>query len=139
MNYKHGEAALNTPRYRAWVSMHERCHNPRHKKWKHYGGRGVRVCERWAEYENFAEDMGPHPGKGWSLDRWPDKNGDYEPTNCRWATSKMQNDNRRPIKLTPDQVLEIRCSEGTQRALGLRFGVSHTTIYDIQHGRRWVA
>ena len=119
--------------------MLDRCCNARHRQWTYYGGRGITVCKRWHKFENFRDDMGEHPGKGWTLDRWPDNDGNYEPTNCRWATYKMQNDNRRPIKLTLDQVSAIRTSLGTQRELGRRFGVSHTTIYQIKRYKRWAA
>ena len=133
----HGESYSR--RYKAWQSMLDRCCNARHRQWAYYGGRGITVCKRWHKFENFRDDMGEHPGKGWTLDRWPDNDGNYEPTNCRWATYKMQNDNRRPIKLTPDQVSAIRTSLGTQRELGRRFGVSHTTIYQIKRYKRWAA
>ena len=103
----HGEAkAPQSRRYRAWCKMKERC-SPKNKDWKYYGGRGIIICERWRKFENFAEDMGPHPGKGWTLDRI-DNNGNYEPTNCRWATMKTQSRNSRQAKLTISKANEIR-------------------------------
>jgi hypothetical protein len=91
---KHGEAIARTAEYRTWVSMHERCRSPKSQKWANYGGRGIKVCERWALYETFLADMGRRPSKLHSLDR-VENDGHYEPSNCRWATKKEQVDNRR--------------------------------------------
>lgn len=82
--------------YRTWRSMKERCYNPNNKKYKDYGGRGIKVCDRWLNnFENFHADMGPRPSKEYSLDRI-DNNGDYMPTNCKWATIIEQRRNQRP-------------------------------------------
>lgn len=92
--YKHGEAASRTPEYRSWRSMRTRCENPNHRAFHNYGGRGIKVCERWREYENFLADMGRRPSLDFTLDRI-DPDGDYEPGNCRWADRKDQQSNRR--------------------------------------------
>lgn len=81
--------------YCIWSGMRSRCFCKTHKKFHFYGGRGVTVCERWNKFENFLKDMGPRPSKLHSLDRFPDKNGNYEPGNCRWATQKEQCRNTR--------------------------------------------
>jgi len=86
-----------TPAYWAWVGMKQRCSNPNHQKYKYYGGRGISVCERWVKSFNaFVEDMGERP-KGLTIDRInPD--GNYEPSNCRWATWSEQNLNKSKLK-----------------------------------------
>lgn len=84
---------LKDPTYRSWLCMRTRCYNPRRAGWKDYGGRGIRCDSRWDSFKQFVEDMGPRlPGT--SLDRI-DVDGDYEPSNCRWATSKQQANNTR--------------------------------------------
>lgn len=85
----------NHPEYETWTGMRRRCENPRHKKFYFYGGRGIRVCSRWQSFKTFLSDVGPRPSEKHSLDRFPDKNGNYEPSNCRWATQKEQCRNTR--------------------------------------------
>jgi hypothetical protein len=78
--------------YRRWGKMKERCLNPKRKDYKNYGGRGIKICERWLVFENFLEDMGIPP-RELSIDRI-DHDGNYEPGNCRWATAEQQQNNR---------------------------------------------
>lgn len=75
--------------------MKERCYNPHNRKFPIYGGRGITVCDRWLNsFEAFFEDMGRRPSPEHSIDRYPNNKGGYEPSNCRWATSTEQNNNR---------------------------------------------
>ena len=114
-SYKHGHAARGgqTPEWTSWRAMTERCTNPRHVGFKYYGARGVKVCAQWASFETFLADMGPKPTPRHAIDRInPD--GDYEPSNCRWATPAEQRRNQRPYDQT------ARCLKGweTRRARG---------------------
>lgn len=83
--------------YKIWHSMKMRCTNDKVKAYKYYGGRGISVCERWMKFENFISDMGLRPTTKHSIDRYPNKDGNYEPGNCRWATSSEQSENRNKI------------------------------------------
>ncbi len=96
----HGESinSLHTKEYSAWAAMIKRCNNKKDRKYVHYGGRGILVCERWLNYENFLADVGRAPSKRHSIDRYPNNDGNYEPSNIRWATYSQQNFNRRKIK-----------------------------------------
>lgn len=109
----HGMA--NSPEYKTWGGMKARCLNPNEEFYGHYGGRGIKVCDRWINsFENFYEDMGPRPSINHSIDRI-DVNGDYCKDNCRWATRKEQAHNKRTsIKLvdgenvyTPEDLARI--------------------------------
>lgn len=98
----HGKSEHGNRTYKSWCHMRDRCRNPNSKRYADYGGRGITVCDRWDSFENFLSDMGERPD-GKTLDRYPDVNGNYEPGNCRWATTKQQANNvRRSVFLEFD-------------------------------------
>lgn len=99
-NKYHGQssAGKRSPEYKSWFNMKARCYNPKNNRYQAYGGRGIRVCDRWLNsYINFFEDLGPRPTPDHSLDRI-DVNGMYEPGNCKWSTFAEQMANKRPQK-----------------------------------------
>ena len=117
-----GRRGAETPEFIAWMAAKGRCLNPGNRAYAHYGGRGITICARWREdFAAFLADMGPRP-RGASLDRI-DSNGNYEPSNCRWATSKEQGRNRRDCR-TITAFGETLCMEEWAE----RSGVSRTTI-----------
>lgn len=136
----HGRSHDRT--YRSWRSAKGRCFNPRSVDHQHYGGRGITMCDRWAmSFEAFLADMGDRPERT-SLDRI-DPNGNYEPSNCRWASQAEQIRNKatRGFKLSAEQAEEIRGigRSMSSRAIGAKFGVSHSVIQGILNGKYWIA
>lgn len=89
-SFKHGK--VQSGAYSSWAAMKQRCLNPNHDAYPHYGGRGITICERWLTFANFYADMGDRP-EGMTLER-NSGDGDYEPSNCRWATWTEQALNR---------------------------------------------
>ena len=89
-----GSLSNKHPLRKVFYGMHSRCEKKYDKNYPSYGGRGIRVCDRWSSLPAFLEDMEPSFKPGLSLDRI-DVNGNYEPSNCRWATAKQQGRNKR--------------------------------------------
>lgn len=144
---KHGQARAvkrngvgdGTPEYNAWLGMRYRCTVVSAHNYASYGGRGITICARWADFRCFFADMGPRPSARHSLDRI-NNDGNYEPGNCRWATPTQQGRNRRDSKLTLEQVREIRRRVGTgeiQRVIASDFGIDRRTVGEIARGEIW--
>lgn len=121
-----------TPTYVAWISMKSRCNLETSGAYKDYGGRGIRVCEEWngpSGFPQFLADMGPRPD-GCSLERI-DNNGNYEPSNCRWATQKEQMNNRRA-----NRYIEMDGRRQTLAQWLREFNVKSTVFHD-RTSRGW--
>lgn len=137
-NTVHGQntVAKKTGAWISWNCMRTRCEQKSHISYPDYGGRGIKVCDRWYKFENFYADMGDRP-KDKSIDRI-DNDGDYEPSNCRWATRSEQQRNRRNTKINELDVINIRKSTLPQRQIAEHYGVSLTLINQIKLNKAWV-
>lgn len=116
--------------YRMWYKMIERCHNPNNRSYRLYGARGISVCPRWRErVRNWYEDMWPRPSGAHSMDRI-DNDGNYEPGNVRWATTKEQNRNKRTnrrIEFNGDALILAEWAE--------KLGLNEDTLkWRLKHG-----
>jgi hypothetical protein len=128
----------NTPTYNSWSSMWARCTRPAMDNYDRYGGRGIKVCKRWKKFSTFLADMGERP-EGMTLDR-VNPNGDYKPSNCKWATVGEQARNRRNTRLNTDIIAKARKlrSDGMGfQAIGRLLGVQRTTIRAALVGLSW--
>ena len=130
----HTKGGKVTTEFRIWWTMIERCSNPQRDSYKDYGAKGVIVCDRWLGdlgFSNFLLDMGLRPSKEYTLDRFPDTRGNYELSNCRWATNEQQARNRtNNVWLTNDGVTMVRKDWAT------KMGIDDETIsYHMKKGK----
>lgn len=110
------------PAYFVWRSMMDRCRLPSHQAWRNYGGRGIKVCDRWHQFENFWADMGPSYASGLSLDRI-DNNSGYSPENCRWTDRTTQARNTRT-----NHMLDTPWGHMTAKEAATMAGLNYTTL-----------
>jgi hypothetical protein len=114
-NFKHGQCSLKhggwrtMPEYAIWQGMIRRCYTPTNHNYPGYGGRGIKVCDRWrTSFLAFMEDVGLKPSPRYTIDRFPNQNGNYEPGNVRWATRAEQSQNLRSnVLITYNGVTKI--------------------------------
>lgn len=106
---------IDHPLYRLWSGLKSRCLNPNATGYDRYGGRGITICDRWLNFENFVSDIGPRPSSQHSLDRI-ECEGDYEPGNCRWATPEEQNNNTRVATVVTYKGKRMRLHEAWQES-----------------------
>jgi hypothetical protein len=125
---QHGMSQL--PVYHVWRQMRQRCENPTAQRYADYGGRGIKVCERWGKFENFIADMG-HPAPGMSLDRI-DANGGYCKENCRWADDVRQANNKRN-----NRVLDFNGEKRTIAEWAEKLGVEWSIIRNRLDNYGW--
>ena len=130
---KHGHSPRkgHSKEYTSWCNMKNRCYDVKNKQYADYGGRGIIVCDRWLNsFENFLQDMGIKPKKGYSLERI-DNNGNYCPENCKWATPLEQGRNQRTnINVTYQG--ETKCIAEWAEKTGISYGKLH---YRITNGK----
>lgn len=105
---KHGHAVrgARSREYVCWINMRVRCQDETHHQYPSYGARGISVCDRWQQFENFLADMSPMPGPGFTIERTDNDKG-YEPTNCKWGTRLEQARNMRPRKNNPSGAVGV--------------------------------
>lgn len=128
--YKHGCKIRGqaTAEYKTWLSMKRRCYDASCKDYPNWGGRGVRVCERWnSSFEEFLADMGERPSNRHSIDRI-DSSGNYEPENCRWATPEVQGANTRSCRPITFGGVEYKTMKDAAKAHGIGLTTLHLRL-----------
>jgi hypothetical protein len=108
----------NSPTHKVWMKMNARCNNPNYPEYYLYGGRGIKVCERWSQFENFLEDMKERP-VGLQIDRI-DVNGPYAPDNCRWVTQLVNSRNKRNSVMITWNGVTLHIAEWAEK-LGIKY------------------
>lgn len=127
---KHG--MRGSPAYNSWATMKARCDNSKLPRYSDHGGRGITYCVRWKKFENFYADMGDRPSLLHTLDRFPDKNGNYEPSNCRWATPQEQANNTRR-----NHLITIDNKQDTLANWCRFYGIGHNAVVGRRLARGW--
>lgn len=120
-----------SPLYHIWSHIKDRCFNKNNPRYKDYGGRGITVCDRWLDFKNFHDDMFPTWKRGLSIDRI-NNDGNYGPGNCRWATNKDQNNNRRD-----NCILELDGKRMTVTQWAEKLNINRNTLYDRIYISGW--
>lgn len=125
-NARHGYAARGSklPEHNVWCRMRQRCANPKCSDFPLYGGRGIKVCERWDSFDAFISDMGMRPSRKHSIDRI-DVNGNYEPGNCQWSTVEAQANNKRNTRH-----LTLNGETKRLRDWAMALGIKRSTLQD---------
>lgn len=121
LKHGHAKSGNHSPTYNTWAGMLNRCRSRQSASWKYYGGRGISVCIRWHSFELFLQDMGEKP-TGHSLDRI-NNNGNYEPSNCRWAKQSAQTRNSRR-----NRILEYGGTMWVAKDLATHAGINYGTL-----------
>lgn len=137
LNKTHGQRRTST--YRIWAGMRTRCQNPKCPEYKYYGAKGIAVCEKWQKFAGFFEDMGARPSN-LTIERI-DSNGNYEKSNCKWATMTDNLRNRGCVKLSIEKANEIRSlldnGNLTQYEIAQRYDIDQSVISNIHTNQYW--
>ena len=137
----HGHAFTenHSPTYNTWHTMKQRCLNPNNDGYPYYGGRGITICDRWLDFNNFLEDMGERP-ENMTLDRI-DSNGNYCKENCKWSTKSEQSRNSANAVLTLEDAVDIayrRITTGDScRKIAADYGIAHSGVVNIGSRKKW--
>jgi hypothetical protein len=139
ISVRHGMSSTRT--HKSWRGLKERCLNPKHHRFKNYGGRGIKVCDRWISFQNFLYDMGECPSNKHSIDRIKNNEG-YSKSNCRWATADQQAQNTTRTKISIKQIRQLRLlyesGNWTQISLAKKFKISQPHVSSIILKKVWV-
>ena len=139
VRHGHRQAKSDTKEYRVWHGMKKRCNCETDPNYHRYGARGIKVCDAWDQsFKVFIDDMGPCPNK-YSIERI-DNNGNYEPSNCKWATAQEQGQNKRDVYLTKDIVIDMRVKHQkgfTVKQIADSYSFPYNTTYMAVTKRSW--
>ncbi len=136
--HAHSKSTQPTPTYVSWMAMITRCYNINHKAYDSYGGAGIKMCQRWAQFANFLEDMGTRPPYK-TLDRI-DSSGHYEPNNCRWATYTEQARNQSNNVLSIKKAHQIRWLYEMgylQKQIATMYGINQAQVSEVVNYKVW--